>query len=162
MTFGCRGKWRFRSRAVPLYSTRSIGARRKRRNAWKNRPMIIRLFLRHKTRAGCASRAHCGLSGALEGKDRTRGAATDEVAETLLALMRSPNESTRLSACREILDRVSGRAAIAIDATHTKVDIGSLYLQALKQANEPKPVEAQAVSPEHKPPPSPSAPIPGP
>jgi hypothetical protein len=43
-----------------------------------------------------------------------------EVAETLLALMRSPNESTRLSACREILDRVLGRAAIAIDATHTK------------------------------------------
>jgi hypothetical protein len=58
-----------------------------------------------------------------------------EVAETLLALMRSPNESTRLSACREILDRVLGRAAIAIDATHTKVDIGQLYLAALKRAN---------------------------
>jgi hypothetical protein len=58
-----------------------------------------------------------------------------EVAETLLALMRSPNESTRLSACREICDRVLGRAAIAIDATHTKVDIGQLYLAALKRAN---------------------------
>jgi hypothetical protein len=58
-----------------------------------------------------------------------------EVAETLLALMRSPNESTRLSACREILDRVLGRAAIAIDATHTKLDIGQLYLAALKRAN---------------------------
>jgi hypothetical protein len=43
-----------------------------------------------------------------------------EVAETLLALLRSPNESTRLSACREICDRVLGRAAIAIDATHTR------------------------------------------
>jgi hypothetical protein len=58
-----------------------------------------------------------------------------EVAETLLALMRSPNENTRLSACREILDRTLGRAAIAIDATHTKVDIGQLYLAALKRAN---------------------------
>jgi hypothetical protein len=43
-----------------------------------------------------------------------------EVAETLPALMRSPNENTRLNACREILDRVLGLAAIAIDATHTK------------------------------------------
>ena len=58
-----------------------------------------------------------------------------DVAETLLALMRSPNENTRLSACREILDRTLGRAAIAIDATHTKVDIGQLYLAALKRAN---------------------------
>ena len=58
-----------------------------------------------------------------------------EVAETLLALLRSPNESTRLSACREICDRVLGRAAIAIDATHTKVDIGQLYLSALRRAN---------------------------
>jgi hypothetical protein len=28
-----------------------------------------------------------------------------------------------------------GRAAIAIDATHTKVDVGQLYLAALKRAN---------------------------
>jgi len=40
-----------------------------------------------------------------------------------------------LSACREILDRTLGRAAIAIDATHTKLDIGQLYLAALKRAN---------------------------
>jgi hypothetical protein len=58
-----------------------------------------------------------------------------EVAETLLALLRSPSESTRLSACREICDRVLGRAAIAIDARHTKADIGQLYLAALKRAN---------------------------
>jgi hypothetical protein len=63
-----------------------------------------------------------------------------EVAETLLALMRSPNESTRLSACREILDRVLGRPAIAIDATHTKVDIASMYLAALQRVNA-KPVD---------------------
>ena len=58
-----------------------------------------------------------------------------EVAETLLALMRSPNENTRLSACREICDRVLGRSAIAIDATHTRVDVGQLYLSALRRAN---------------------------
>jgi len=40
-----------------------------------------------------------------------------------------------LSACREILDRTLGRAAIAIDATHTRVDIGQLYLSALRRAN---------------------------
>jgi hypothetical protein len=58
-----------------------------------------------------------------------------EVAETLLELLRSPNENTRLSAAREILDRTLGRSAIAIDATHTKVDIGAMYLEALKRAN---------------------------
>ena len=30
---------------------------------------------------------------------------------------------------------ILGRAAIAIDATHTKLDIGQLYLDALKRAN---------------------------
>jgi hypothetical protein len=58
-----------------------------------------------------------------------------EIADVLLELMRSPNENTRLSAVREILDRLLGKAAVFVDATHTKVDIGSLYLQALKRAN---------------------------
>jgi hypothetical protein len=58
-----------------------------------------------------------------------------EVAQTLLALLHSPSESIRLSACREICDRVLGRSAIAIEATHTKLDLGTLYLQALKCAN---------------------------
>jgi hypothetical protein len=58
-----------------------------------------------------------------------------EVAEVLLELLRSPNENTRLSAAREILDRALGRSAIAIDATHTKVDVGAMYLAALKRAN---------------------------
>jgi hypothetical protein len=58
-----------------------------------------------------------------------------EIADVLLELMRSPNENTRLSAVREILDRLLGKPAVFVDATHTKVDIGSLYLQALKRAN---------------------------
>ena len=60
-----------------------------------------------------------------------------EVAETLLALMRSPNESTRLSACREICDRVLGKPPVAIDTTVAKYDIGAMYLAALKRANTP-------------------------
>jgi hypothetical protein len=63
-----------------------------------------------------------------------------EIADVLLELMRSPNEATRLSAVREILDRLLGKPAVFVDATHTKVDIASLYLQALKQANAPKEV----------------------
>ena len=60
-----------------------------------------------------------------------------EVAETLLALMRSPNENTRLQAVREILDRTLGRSSIAIDATHTKIDIGQLYLRACEPRRSP-------------------------
>jgi hypothetical protein len=58
-----------------------------------------------------------------------------EIAEVLLELMRSPNEATRLSAVREILDRLLGKPAVFVDATNTRVDIGQLYLAALKRAN---------------------------
>jgi hypothetical protein len=61
-----------------------------------------------------------------------------EVAETLLALMRSPNEATRLAACREILDRLIGRpqAQVNIDAVTTRVDVAELYRRAMVRANE--------------------------
>jgi hypothetical protein len=75
-----------------------------------------------------------------------------EVAETLLALLRSPNESTRLSACREICDRVLGRAAIAIDATHTRIDIsqqiGRLYAAAMAKASSGQPANNAAEPPD--------------
>ena len=58
-----------------------------------------------------------------------------EVAEVLLELLRSPNESTRLSACREILDRLLGKPPVAIDSTVVKADIEQLYLSALRRAN---------------------------
>jgi hypothetical protein len=58
-----------------------------------------------------------------------------EVAETLLALMRSPNELTRLSAVREILDRTLGKPAVVVDSTHTRIDLPALYLRALQEAN---------------------------
>jgi len=33
------------------------------------------------------------------------------------------------------LDRLLGKPPVAIDATHTKLDVGQLYLDALKRAN---------------------------
>jgi len=33
------------------------------------------------------------------------------------------------------LDRLLGKPPVAIDATHTKLDVGQLYLAALKRAN---------------------------
>jgi hypothetical protein len=58
-----------------------------------------------------------------------------EIAEALLELSKSPNESIRLQAIREILDRLLGKPAISVDTTHTRVDVAQLYLRALKQAN---------------------------
>jgi hypothetical protein len=58
-----------------------------------------------------------------------------EIVEVLLELLRSKNESVRLSAVHEILDRVLGKAAVFVDATNTRVDVGQLYLAALRRAN---------------------------
>jgi hypothetical protein len=51
-------------------------------------------------------------------------------------LASSNNEDTRLRAIREILDRILGKPIAMVDATHTRVDVAALYLQALKQVNE--------------------------
>jgi hypothetical protein len=69
------------------------------------------------------------------------GPHTAEFCAALVELARSPNEATRLAAVREFFDRLIGKAPLAVDTTVTKVDIGQLYLQALKQANRP-PAEA--------------------
>jgi hypothetical protein len=58
-----------------------------------------------------------------------------EFMDRLIELSKSPNETIRLQAIREILDRLLGKPAVFVDTTHTKVDIAALYLQALKQAN---------------------------
>jgi hypothetical protein len=58
-----------------------------------------------------------------------------EFMDRLVDLTQSPNELTRLAALREVFDRLLGKPAVFVDATHTKVDIASLYLQALKQVN---------------------------
>jgi hypothetical protein len=55
--------------------------------------------------------------------------------ERLADLTQSSNETIRLQALREILDRLLGKPPVAIDTTVAKVDIGAMYLAALKRAN---------------------------
>jgi hypothetical protein len=59
----------------------------------------------------------------------------DEFMDGLAELTHSQNEMMRLAAIRELLDRLLGKPAVFVDATHTKVDIGAMYLAALKRAN---------------------------
>ena len=65
---------------------------------------------------------------------RTPSATAARVRGFLIELTKSSNEATRLAAIREILDRLLGKPAVFVDAVHTKVDVGALYLQALKRA----------------------------
>jgi hypothetical protein len=58
-----------------------------------------------------------------------------EFMDGLIELAHSPNEATRLAAIREILDRLLGKPAVFVDATTTRLDIGQLYLAALKRVN---------------------------
>jgi hypothetical protein len=58
-----------------------------------------------------------------------------EFMNALVELTQSPQEHIRLQALREIFDRLLGKPAVFVDATHTKLDIGQLYLAALKRAN---------------------------
>jgi hypothetical protein len=68
-----------------------------------------------------------------------------EYLEALDKLTRSKHEATQLAAIREILDRLLGKPAVFVDSTTTKIDIASLYLQALKHVNEPKTVTSHVV-----------------
>jgi hypothetical protein len=58
-----------------------------------------------------------------------------EFMDGLIELTKSSNEATRLAAIRELLDRLLGKPAVFVDATHTQVDVGAIYLAALKRAN---------------------------
>jgi hypothetical protein len=53
----------------------------------------------------------------------------------LAELTQSSNESVRLGAIKECLDRLIGRSPIFVDSVSAKVDIGQLYLPALQRAN---------------------------
>jgi len=55
--------------------------------------------------------------------------------ERLAELTQSSNETIRLQALREIFDRLLGRSAVFVDTTHTRADLGQLYLAALKRCN---------------------------
>jgi hypothetical protein len=53
----------------------------------------------------------------------------------LAELTLSKNESVRLAAVKECLDRLIGRSPIFVDSVSAKVDIGAMYLAALQRAN---------------------------
>jgi hypothetical protein len=63
--------------------------------------------------------------------------------ERLVKLTYSKNETIALQALREVLDRLIGKPIAVVESTHTRIDLGQLYLQALKQANEPRAIEAE-------------------
>jgi hypothetical protein len=60
-----------------------------------------------------------------------------ELVNGLFSLTKSDNESIRLAAYRELLDRLLGKPVAVVESTHTRVDIGQLYLSALQRANQP-------------------------
>ena len=58
-----------------------------------------------------------------------------ELFDNLIKLTKSKNEATQLAAIKELLDRLLGRPNVYVDAVHAKVDVGAMYLAALKRAN---------------------------
>ena len=59
--------------------------------------------------------------------------------EGLIELSHSKNENIRLQAIREFLDRMLGKAVAIVESSHTRVDVGALYLRALQEVNATKP-----------------------
>ncbi len=71
----------------------------------------------------------------------------DEIVATLLSLLRSKDEGVQLAAAREMLDRLLGKAPIAVDSTVAKYDHQAVFLAALKAVNaEPNPKEIEGVA----------------
>jgi hypothetical protein len=66
---------------------------------------------------------------------RAADAGFAEFLARLAELTQSSNESVRLAAIKECLDRLIGRSPIFIDSVTTKLGIPGLYLKALQQAN---------------------------
>jgi hypothetical protein len=70
-----------------------------------------------------------------------------EFVDTLLQLLRSPDEKTKLAALEIAFDRTAGKPQVLVDQTTTKLDLGALYLEAVKAANQPidiTPADGQA------------------
>jgi hypothetical protein len=55
--------------------------------------------------------------------------------ENLLILTESKSEMVRLAANRELLDRLVGKPMQVADVNVTRLDVGAMYLAALKRAN---------------------------
>jgi hypothetical protein len=61
--------------------------------------------------------------------------------------VRSQDETVRLAAIKEAFDRLMGKAPLAIDSTVAKIDMGALYLAAVKSGNTPASDAAIDVTP---------------
>jgi hypothetical protein len=85
--------------------------------------------------------------GAIEDVRERLGPHIAEFVAALVELVRSPNEATRLAAIREAFDRLLGKPPVAVDTTVAKLDIGALYLQAMKLANAPPSEAAIDITP---------------
>jgi hypothetical protein len=79
--------------------------------------------------------------GAIEDVRERLGPHTAEFCAALVALVRSPNEATRLSAIREFFDRTLGKPAIAVDSVVTKLDLGAIFLDVVKNAGRPAQID---------------------
>ena len=71
--------------------------------------------------------------GVIEDVRERLGPHTPEFVAALVELARSPNETI----IREAFDRLLGKPPVAVDSTVAKFDMGALYLEALKIANQP-------------------------
>jgi hypothetical protein len=65
------------------------------------------------------------------------GQHRDEFVATLLELVRSPDEKTKLAALEIAFDRMLGRPPVAVDQTVQKFDHTAAYLAALQAVNAP-------------------------
>jgi hypothetical protein len=75
--------------------------------------------------------------GLIEEVRERLGPHTEEFCAALVALVRSPDEEMRLAAIREFFDRMLGKPPVAVNSAVTKIDMGALYLAAVKSANAP-------------------------
>jgi hypothetical protein len=85
--------------------------------------------------------------GVIEDVRERLGPYTQEFEVALVELVRSQDETVRLAAIKEAFDRLMGKAPLAIDSTVAKIDMGALYLAAVKSGNTPASDAAIDVTP---------------
>ena len=66
--------------------------------------------------------------------------------QRLNELVRDPDPSVALPALREALDRLLGKPVQAVESDVRTLDLGALYLQAVKAVNVPQTIEGETSS----------------
>ena len=67
--------------------------------------------------------------------------------QRLNELVRHPDPDVALPALKEAFDRLLGKAVVAVEQDVRTLDIGQLYLEAVKAANAPPTIEGKAAQP---------------